>query len=73
MAHQSLPFSPILLVGCDVPHLFTYIKGFLGGEFDTSGLREFLEELSSPLSYAGPLFLSSSWLCSHVWSCASEL
>jgi hypothetical protein len=44
-----------------------------GGEFDTSGLREFLEELSSPLPYAPPLFLSSSWLSSHVWSCASEL
>jgi hypothetical protein len=36
-------------------------------------LREFLEDLSSPLPYAPPLFLSSSWLRSHVWSCASEL
>jgi hypothetical protein len=25
-------------------------------------LREFLEELSSPLPYAPPLFLSSLWL-----------
>jgi hypothetical protein len=36
-------------------------------------LREFQEELSSPLPYAPPLFLSSSWLNSHAWSCASEL
>jgi hypothetical protein len=43
------------------------------GEFDTSELREFLEELSSPLPYAPPLFLSSLWLSSHVWSRASEL
>jgi hypothetical protein len=42
------------------------------GEFDTSGLREFLEELSSTLPYAPPLFLSSSWLCSHIWSFDTE-
>jgi hypothetical protein len=62
-----------LLVGCDESHPSTYIKGPLGGEFDTSGLREFLEELSSPLPYAPSLFLFSSWLSSHVWSCAREL
>jgi hypothetical protein len=36
-------------------------------------LREFLEELSSPLPYAPPPFLSSSWHRSHVWRCANEL
>jgi hypothetical protein len=51
-------------------HLY---KGTPRGEFDTCGLREFLEVLSSPLPYAPPLFLSSSWLRSHVWSGASEL
>jgi hypothetical protein len=34
-------------------HLY---KGTPRGEFDTSGLSEFLEELSSPLPYAPPLF-----------------
>jgi hypothetical protein len=43
------------------------------GEFNTSGLRELLEELSYPLPYAPPLFLSSSWLSSHISICASEL
>jgi hypothetical protein len=42
-----------------MPPPSTYIKGPHIGEFDTSGLREFLEELSSPLPYAPPLFLSS--------------
>jgi hypothetical protein len=36
-------------------------------------LREFLKELSSPLPYAPPPFLSSTWLRTHVWSYASEL
>jgi hypothetical protein len=51
-------------------HLY---KGTPRGEFDTSGLREFIEELSSLLPYASRLFLSSLWLSSHVWSHASEL
>jgi hypothetical protein len=35
-------------------HLY---KGIHRREFDRSGLREFLEELSSPLPYVPPLFL----------------
>jgi hypothetical protein len=48
-------------------HLY---KGISRGEFDTSGLREFLEELSSPLCATS--LLSSFWLSSHIWSRASD-
>jgi hypothetical protein len=59
---MPLPFSPILLVEGRMPPLSTYIKGPLGGEFDTSGLREFIRRafLSSPHHAPSLSYLSLS-------------
>jgi hypothetical protein len=43
--------------GLKSPPIRLYKRPPHRGEFDTSGLREFLEEISSPLPYAPPLFL----------------